>query len=140
MPRVKSRKSFLEPQALCQRPFQIFNSLPRNRRDCMELKFAALGVRGKLFQLLRICHIDLRRADDHRLLIETVAKACQFLVDDLKVFDGIRPSRSVRDIDKMHQQARAFDVPQELDAESLAEMRALDETGKIRDYERLLVR
>ena len=69
----------------------------------------------------------------------TVKLASSF-VDDLEVFDGIGPSRSVRHVDQMRQHAGALNVAQELDAKAVAEMRAFNEPGHVGDDEGLLVR
>ena len=60
--------------------------------------------------------------------------------DDFDIFDDVRASAGVGNIHQVHQQAVAFDVPQELRAQAGAGVRAFDQAGDVGDDEAFLVR
>ena len=59
----------------------------------------------------------------------------EFLLDGLEVRDRIA-ILCRRNVDQVEQQARPFDMSQELDAEAVAQMRAFDQSGNVGDDER----
>src|SRR5579863_4466678 len=78
--------------------------------------------------------VDLRGHHYHWLLLEMRAKAGQFAKYYFHVLRHVVPSAGVRYIDQMDEQARAFDVPQELYAKPGTVVSSLDQTGNVGDH------
>ena len=79
--------------------------------------------------------VELRGHDDHRLFGEHRAERRKFMLDDFEIAHRIAVVRIAR-VDKMRDQARAFNVLQEASAKPGAVMGALDEARQIGDDER----
>jgi hypothetical protein len=73
-----------------------------------------LAIALQLRQLFFIRNIDLRSHHNHRLLVESCAKASQFAFDHFNVLHRVGTPARIRNIHHMHQQPRALDVPQKL--------------------------
>jgi hypothetical protein len=68
--------------------------------------------------------------DEHGLLREFFAVAGEFLEDNFEIVDGFAAAHFA-DVDQMEEQPGAFDVPQELDAQPVAQVCAFDEAGDV---------
>ena len=72
-------------------------------------------------------------------LVPGAGEQLQFAADDFEVLDRIAAGRR-RHVDDVHQHLGAFEVRQELRAEAVAEMRALDQPRHVGDDEAAVVR
>src|SRR5262249_30055330 len=69
----------------------------------------------------------------HRLPFQTGAKTPEFFHDDIEVSNRIRPAAGIRNIDDVGQNAGAFDMPQELNAQASTSVRAFYQSRNISD-------
>ncbi len=120
--------------------FEFVDAFSCGAGDDEEGQLAAADMGLQFFQLLRIGGIGLGGDDEHGLVTESVAEAGEFFIDGLEGFDGIFCAAVIGNIHQMHEDAGAFDVAEELNAESGTEMRAFDEAGHICDDEALFFR
>src|SRR5262249_6599450 len=70
----------------------------------------------------------------HRFLDQLFAEGGQFLHDDFEIVYRLAPGR-LRDVHQMDQQPRALDMPQELDAQPMPQVRAFNQPGDVGDHE-----
>ncbi len=123
--------------ALGHRKLQLLNPLARHRRNRIELQLSTRRPLLQLLELLGIGHVDFRCDHQRWLLFEARAETRQFAADHLNVIYYIRTAAAIGDIDHVHQQARALDVPQKLGAETGAGVRAFDLSRNVGDHDAL---
>ena len=99
----------------------------------MEFEFALLAEIAKSFEARAVGGgVELGGDDDHGFFGEGRAEGYELAIDDLEGMDGIIGVRIAR-VNEMNEEARAFDVAKEADAEAGAKMRAFNEAGEIGD-------
>jgi hypothetical protein len=97
---------------------QIFHAVTGNGGNRVEFEVALLAESLKLFKACAVSGgVQLSGNDDHRFFDEGWTKGFQFSVDHLKRVDRIIGVGVAR-IDQMDEEAGAFDVAQETDAEA----------------------
>ena len=125
--------------------FECLDTLAGHSRDGIELELAALGVRGQLFELVRVSDVRFGGDKDGGPFRELGIEAGELLSNDLEILHGIGAGitfgclRSVGDIDQMDDNTSTLNVFQELNAETGAEMGTFDEAGEIGDGEGLFM-
>ena len=100
------------------------NGRPRFAGQCFERRDARRILSG----------IDLGGDHDHRLVRQIFGEAGELAHHHFEIVHRIAAG-GFRNIDQMRQQPRALDVPQELDAQAVARVRAFDQSGNIGDHE-----
>jgi len=123
-------------EGIRHRAYKFLYTFTGRCRDCVKFQ-AAFGTKLlQLFQLRPISRgIELRRDDDHRLLVERAAEGVQLARNHFKRVNGIF-GREVARVDQMREQPRALNVLQKSDTEPGAFVRTLDQTRKVRDDKR----
>src|ERR1700731_1166662 len=113
------------------RILQFRNAFSRDRRNFVHRELQLLAVLCQLGQLFRISDVNLRRPHDHRLLFQLSAKAFQLTHNDFEIRNGIRTPARVRNIDHVGQHAGTLNMPEKLDSQPGAGMRAFNQAGNI---------
>ena len=129
------RRAWNLVQSVGDRADEVFHPVTSDSRNWMELKVVVLAEITKGFKPRAIGGgVQLGGDDDHRFFCERRAKGMEFAIDD---FEGMNRVISVRiaRVDQMNEEARAFDVAEEANAEAGAFVRAFDEAGQIGDDE-----
>jgi len=99
---------------------QIFHTVTGNSGNGVEFKIALLAKIAKSFEPRAIGRgVQLGGDGDHRFFGEGRAKGFEFAVDDFERVDWIIGVGVAR-VNQMDEQARAFDVAEETDAEACA--------------------
>src|SRR5438309_3439708 len=110
---------------------EFLHTVSGNSRNGVKFEFPQPAESSKSVETCAIRGgVQLRGCNDHRFFDQGRAKGFQFAVDDLEGMDGI-VGVGVARINEMNQQPCAFDVAEETDAETRAQVRAFDEAGKI---------
>src|SRR5713226_904893 len=118
-------------QAIGDRSNQFFHALTRGSRNGVEFQVALLAEIAKHFEPRAIGRgVQLSGNDNHRFFDEGRAKGFELAVDDFERMDRVIGVGVAR-VDQMDEEARAFNVPKETDAEASSLMRACDQPGKI---------
>src|SRR6266436_367348 len=107
-------------QGIGNGPDQIFHTVTRNSGNGVKFKVAPLAEIAKSSETRAIGGgVQLRGSDDHRFLDEGRAKGFELAVDNFERVDWVIVVGITR-VDQMDQQARAFDMAEETDAEACA--------------------
>src|SRR5688572_6802232 len=88
----------------------------------------------ELFNFLGLGYVHLGRDDDLGLFGKVWIMFGKLGIDDVKFFDRIALA-GAGNVDQVKQHASALDVPQELNAKSMTEVSAFDQSGNIGDHE-----
>src|SRR5471032_1587113 len=81
-----------------------------------------------------LCRVHFGGRYDHRLLHQVFTETGQFFHDDFEVVHRLPPA-AFGNIHQVYQQARALNMPQELDAQAMAQVRPFDEAGDVGHHE-----
>ena len=117
-------------QAIVHKARQFLHALHGGGRDGHEGQTLALHILAESFDLLLGGQIALVANDDLRTLSQHRAELCQFLVDLLKILDGLT-ALAAGDVHHMQQQAAALHMAQEVVAQTDALAGTLDQAGDI---------
>src|ERR1700757_1037913 len=107
-------------------PKRLTNPLPGGGGNSVKFQAALCAERAQLVEMSAICGgVELCGHYDHRLFCEHGTERRKFMLDDLEIAHRIAIVRIAR-VDKMRNQARAFNVFQEASTKPSAFMGALD--------------
>src|SRR5215469_7657029 len=118
---------------------QLVDALPGRARNLVERKPSPRRLAPEFGDTRRILrHIHLGRNHEHRLSCESFAETPELIEHNSEIIHRIPPAR-LRGVHQMDQQTRSLHMPQELDAQTVAQVRALDKTGYVGYYEGRIV-
>ena len=129
---------YRRPRQLSEdRMLQLVQTFTSHGRNLREFQVVFLRPALQLLHLLRVGGVHFRRNYDFGFLRQFGIMFGKFRVDGVKFIDRIALVRAGH-VDEMEKQPRSFDVPQELNAQAMAEMSAFDEARDIRNNEGLI--